>query len=77
MSIVQRHFTWVIFLMILLVEEKSMKSYRKELSFNIPSRRGFINITAEVETALREIGIRGGFVLINHNHITASRNHRL
>ena len=72
MSIVQRHFTWVIFLMSLLVEEKSMKSYRKELSFDIPGRRGFLNITPDVETALHENGIREGFVLINHNHITAS-----
>ena len=34
-----------------------MKSYRKELWFNIPSRRGFANITPEVETALRESGL--------------------
>lgn len=49
-----------------------MKSYRKELSFNIPGRRGFVNITPDVETALRESGIREGFVLINAMHITAS-----
>jgi Uncharacterized conserved protein len=55
-----------------LVEEKTMKSYRKELSFNIPSRRGFVNITPEVETALRVSGIREGFGLVNRNHITAS-----
>ena len=42
-----------------------MKSYRKELSFNIPSRRGFVNITPDVETALRESGIQEGFVLIS------------
>ncbi len=49
-----------------------MKSYRKELWFNIPSRRGFVNITSEVETALRESGIKEGFVLVNAMHITAS-----
>ncbi len=49
-----------------------MKSYRKELSFNIPSRRAFVNITAEVEAALRESGIREGLVLVNTMHITAS-----
>src|SRR5919201_3868254 len=49
-----------------------MKSYRKELWFNIPSRRGFKNITPEVELALRESGIREGFVLVNAMHITAS-----
>src|SRR5688500_20260869 len=49
-----------------------MKSYRKELWFNITSRRGFVNITPEVEVALRESGIREGFVLVNAMHITAS-----
>jgi secondary thiamine-phosphate synthase enzyme len=49
-----------------------MKSYRKELWFNVPARRGFVNITPVVETALRESGIREGFVLVNAMHITAS-----
>jgi secondary thiamine-phosphate synthase enzyme len=49
-----------------------MKSYRKELWFNIPSRRGFVNITPEVEVALRESGIREGMVLANAMHISAS-----
>jgi len=49
-----------------------MKSFRKELTFNVPSRRGFINITREVETALRESGIREGLCLVNAMHITAS-----
>ena len=49
-----------------------MKSYRKELWFNIPARRGFINITPEVEIAIRESGIKDGFVLVNAMHITAS-----
>jgi secondary thiamine-phosphate synthase enzyme len=49
-----------------------MKSYRKELWFNVPSRRGFINITAKVQDCLRESGIREGFALVNAMHITAS-----
>jgi secondary thiamine-phosphate synthase enzyme len=49
-----------------------MKTYRKELWFNIPTRRAFINITPEVEEALRESGIREGMVLVNAMHITAS-----
>jgi len=49
-----------------------MKSYRKELWFNIPSRRGFVNITSQVEEALRESGIKEGMVLVNAMHITAS-----
>ena len=49
-----------------------MKSYRKELWFNLPTRRGFVNITAQVEEALRESGIREGLALVNAMHITAS-----
>jgi secondary thiamine-phosphate synthase enzyme len=49
-----------------------MKSTRKELWFNIPSRCGFVNITPEVEYALRESGIREGLCLVNAMHITAS-----
>jgi len=49
-----------------------MKSYRKEIWFNIPARRGFINITAEVQRALGESGVREGLVLVNAMHITAS-----
>lgn len=49
-----------------------MISYRKELWFNLPSRRGFINITRQVEECLRESGIREGLVLVNAMHITAS-----
>ena len=49
-----------------------MKSYRKELWFNVSGRRGFVNITPEVEVALRESGVREGFVLVNAMHITAS-----
>ena len=49
-----------------------MKSFRKELWFNLPSRRGFVNITPEVEIALRESGVREGLLLVNAMHITAS-----
>jgi secondary thiamine-phosphate synthase enzyme len=49
-----------------------MKSHRKELWFNVPSRRGFVNITREVETAIRESGVKEGLVLVNAMHITAS-----
>jgi secondary thiamine-phosphate synthase enzyme len=49
-----------------------MKSYRKELWFNIPSRRGFVNITPQVQESLRESGIKEGLCLVNAMHITAS-----
>ncbi|HNT64407.1 MAG TPA: secondary thiamine-phosphate synthase enzyme YjbQ [bacterium] len=49
-----------------------MKSYRNELWFNVPQRRGFINITAEVQACLQESGIREGLMLVNAMHITAS-----
>mgnify|MGYP001210640209 CR=1 FL=1 len=49
-----------------------MKSYRTELWLNIPSRRGFVNITPDVESALRESSIREGLCLVNAMHITAS-----
>ena len=49
-----------------------MKSYRKELWFNLPSRRGFVNITPEVEFAIRESGIKEGLALVNAMHISAS-----
>jgi secondary thiamine-phosphate synthase enzyme len=49
-----------------------MKSYRKELWFNVPTRRAFINITAQVEQALRESGMREGMCLVNAMHISAS-----
>jgi secondary thiamine-phosphate synthase enzyme len=49
-----------------------MKSYRRELWFNIPTRRAFINITREVQDCLRESGVQEGLVLVNAMHITAS-----
>jgi secondary thiamine-phosphate synthase enzyme len=49
-----------------------MNSYSKELWFNVPARRAFINITPQVEECLRESGIREGLCLVNAMHITAS-----
>ncbi len=49
-----------------------MKSYRKELFLEVPTRRAFVNITPEVEKALAESGIKDGILLCNAMHITAS-----
>ncbi|HAT1867998.1 TPA: YjbQ family protein [Legionella pneumophila] len=49
-----------------------MKTYRKELWFNIPERMGFINITDKVIECLKESSIQEGLVLVNAMHITAS-----
>jgi secondary thiamine-phosphate synthase enzyme len=49
-----------------------MKSWRKELWFEVPGRRAFLNITPQVEACLAESGIREGLVLVNAMHITAS-----
>jgi secondary thiamine-phosphate synthase enzyme len=49
-----------------------MKSFRKELKFHTDSRRAFINITPQVEAALRESGIKEGLLLVNAMNITAS-----
>jgi len=52
--------------------QERMKSYRKELWFETPARRALVNITPQVEAALRESGIREGLCLVNAMHITAS-----
>jgi secondary thiamine-phosphate synthase enzyme len=49
-----------------------MKSFRKELWFNVKNRREFINITPDVESCVQESGIQEGLVLCNAMHITAS-----
>jgi secondary thiamine-phosphate synthase enzyme len=49
-----------------------MKSYRKELWFNVPTRRAFLNITPQVEQCLRDCGVKEGLALVNAMHITAS-----
>jgi secondary thiamine-phosphate synthase enzyme len=50
----------------------NMKSYRKELSFNIPARRGLVNITGDVQRSVTESGVKEGLVLVNAMNITAS-----
>ncbi|HKK00678.1 MAG TPA: secondary thiamine-phosphate synthase enzyme YjbQ [Desulfuromonadales bacterium] len=49
-----------------------MKSFRKELWFHFPGRRGFENITPKIVECLAQSGVREGFVLVNAMHITAS-----
>ena len=49
-----------------------MRSFRKELWFEIPTRRAFINITQQVETTIAESGVKEGLCLVNAMHITAS-----
>lgn len=49
-----------------------MKSFRKELWFNVPARRGFVNITDQVREAVVASGVREGLCLVNAMHITAS-----
>ncbi len=49
-----------------------MKSYRKELFFNLPTRRGLRNITRDVQAAVDESGVREGLCLVNAMNITAS-----
>lgn len=55
-----------------MVNLSDMRSYRKELWFNVPGRRAFVNITADVRRCLEESGIREGLALVNAMHITAS-----
>lgn len=50
----------------------TMKTYRKELWFNIPERRGLVNLTHDVQSCIDESGISEGLVLVNAMHITAS-----
>ncbi len=49
-----------------------MKSFRKELWFEVPARKAFVNITPEVEEYVKEGGVKEGLVLVNAMHITAS-----
>ena len=49
-----------------------MKTYRKELWFNTPHRRDFINITGEIQQCVAESGVKEGMCLVNAMHITAS-----
>jgi len=49
-----------------------VKSFRRELSFHTPTRRAFLNITPQIDSALKESGIQEGLCLVNAMHITAS-----
>ena len=49
-----------------------MKSYRRELWFQLPTRRGFVNITPKVAECVSESGVKEGLALVNAMHITAS-----
>ena len=49
-----------------------MKSHRQELWFDTPTRRAFLNITPQVEAALRASGVKEGLCLVNAMHISAS-----
>ena len=49
-----------------------MKSYRKELWFQVPTRRALINITPQVEEIVHRSGVQEGLCLVNAMHITAS-----
>ena len=49
-----------------------MKTHRECLTFNIPSRMDFLNITPQVEHAVAKSGVQEGLVLVNAMHITAS-----
>jgi secondary thiamine-phosphate synthase enzyme len=49
-----------------------VKSFRKELTFQTPSRRAFVNITPQIESALLAARVQEGLCLVNAMHITAS-----
>jgi secondary thiamine-phosphate synthase enzyme len=49
-----------------------VKSFRRELNFRTPTRRAFLNITPQIDSALKESGIQEGLCLVNAMHITAS-----
>ncbi len=50
----------------------AMKAHTDYLWMNVPSRRGFVNLTPEVERVVRDSGVREGLVLVNAMHISAS-----
>ena len=49
-----------------------MKTYRHELIFNLPARRGFVNITSKVQDCVKESRVLEGLVLVNSMHISSS-----
>src|SRR5262250_1233114 len=52
--------------------EDAMRSRTEYLTMNVPARRGFVNLTPQVERVVRESGVQEGLVLVNAMHITAS-----
>ena len=52
--------------------EEPMRAKTEYLTMELPTRRGFVNITPEVERVVRESGVREGLALVNPRHITAS-----
>jgi secondary thiamine-phosphate synthase enzyme len=54
------------------MEKHGMKSHRKVIEVNVPARMAFVNITDQVQDALRDSGIKEGLALVNAMHITAS-----
>jgi secondary thiamine-phosphate synthase enzyme len=52
--------------------DKPMRSKTEYLTMELPTRRGFVNLTSAVERVVRESGVREGLVLVNPMHITAS-----
>jgi len=55
-----------------VLRSAAMKSHTEYLAMNVPARRGFVNITLEVQKAVDTSGVREGLVLVNAMHITAS-----
>ncbi|MGE0251859.1 MAG: secondary thiamine-phosphate synthase enzyme YjbQ [Dongiaceae bacterium] len=49
-----------------------MKSYRHEITIHLPARRGYVNITPQVEDCVRMSGIQEGLCLVNSMHISSS-----
>lgn len=49
-----------------------MKHLREELWFNTPDRRGYLNITEQVQSLVTQSGVQHGLCLVNAMHITAS-----
>ncbi len=55
-----------------LLDQHTMKSQTEYLTFNLPARMDFLNITPDVERIVQESGVQEGLCLVNAMHITAS-----
>jgi hypothetical protein len=53
-------------------KQQTMKSLTEQLWFEVPGRRGFVNITSTVENLVKKSGVKEGLCLVNAMHITAS-----